>query len=92
MMMIVVTDIPEIGVTEIVAIAQADTVNRIVHDIVHELGGTISAALLNFVAFYTKSNASFSRGSFTLGLLISFVLLSAFRRMVVWSVARLWGE
>lgn len=50
----------------------------------------ISAALLNFVAFYTKSNATFSRGSFTLGLIISFALLAAFRQSVVWMVARMW--
>ncbi len=51
----------------------------------------IAAALLNFVAFYTKSNATFSRGSFTLGLVISFALLSSFRQSMVWVLARLWG-
>jgi len=50
----------------------------------------ISAALLNFVAFYTKSNATFSRGSFTLGLIASFVLLAAFRRLMVWAIALKW--
>lgn len=51
----------------------------------------ISAALLNFVAFYTKSNATFSRGSFTIGLITSFILMAIFRQVVVWAIARLWG-
>ncbi len=51
----------------------------------------ISAALLNFVAFYAKSNAIFSRGSFTLGLAISFVLLAVFRFALVRMIARQWG-
>lgn len=51
----------------------------------------VSAALLNFVAFYTKSNAEFSRVSTTLGLVftaMSFVLL---RRLVVIAVHQFWG-
>lgn len=50
----------------------------------------ISAALLNFVAFYTKSNASFSRGSFTLGLVFSFVLFAALRWLTQRLVQRYW--
>ena len=50
----------------------------------------ISAALLNFVAFYTKSNATFSRGSFTIGLVISFILLAAFRLAMVRAIRWLW--
>ena len=50
----------------------------------------ISAALLNFVAFYTKSNATFSRATFTLGLLFSLCLLALSRRVAVWLVGRLW--
>lgn len=51
----------------------------------------ISAVLLNFVAFYTKSNASFSRGSFTIGLLFMVGFLAAFRWAAVYGVRRLWG-
>ena len=50
----------------------------------------ISAALLNFVAFYTKSNASFSRGSFTLGLIFAFVLFASLRWIVVRLVRKHW--
>ncbi|MEL7444530.1 MAG: exopolysaccharide biosynthesis polyprenyl glycosylphosphotransferase [Pseudomonadota bacterium] len=51
----------------------------------------ISAALLNFVAFYTKSNAVFSRVSITLGLVLSFVLMAGFRYLVASAVERFWG-
>ncbi len=50
----------------------------------------ISAALLNFVAFYTKSNATFSRASFTLGLIFSMALIVIARRFAAWMVERLW--
>ena len=50
----------------------------------------ISAALLNFVAFYTKSNAQFSRVSVTLGLVFAVVFLAAFRRLVPMIIARFW--
>lgn len=50
----------------------------------------ISAALLNFVAFYTKSNASFSRGSFTLGLIFAFILFAGLRWLVERLVERHW--
>lgn len=51
----------------------------------------ISAALLNFVAFYTKSNADFSRGATTLGLLFTIMAIIASRRLVVAGITRLWG-
>lgn len=51
----------------------------------------ISAALLNFVAFYTKSNAQFSRVSVTLGLIIAAAALLALRRLVPIVVERFWG-
>lgn len=51
----------------------------------------VSAALLNFVAFYTKSNAEFSRVETTLGLLLTGISLIACRRIVVAAVKRFWG-
>ena len=50
----------------------------------------ISAALLNFVAFYLKSNTAFSRVTITLGLLLSFLIIMVSRRILVSMVARLW--
>ncbi len=51
----------------------------------------ISAALLNLVAFYTKSSADFSRVSVTLGVLIFAATLIAFRRAIVLVIDRSWG-
>jgi len=51
----------------------------------------ISATLLNFVAFYTKSNAQFSRVSVTLGLVLSAVALVALRRLVPIMVEKFWA-
>lgn len=51
----------------------------------------ISAALLNFVAFYTKSNAQFSRVSVTLGLVLAAVALVALRRIVALVIEKFWG-
>lgn len=51
----------------------------------------ISAALLNFVAFYTKSNAEFSRVSVTLGLLMSAATIVLLRRLFAEVIARFWG-
>ncbi|TRD11227.1 sugar transferase [Erythrobacter insulae] len=51
----------------------------------------ISAALLNFVAFYTKSNAEFSRVAVTLGLILSAIILTASRRMIPVLIQRFWG-
>ncbi len=51
----------------------------------------ISAALLNFLAFYTKSSAEFSRVSVTIGLLLFAASLIAFRRTIALVVERSWG-
>ena len=50
----------------------------------------IAAALLNFIAFYLKTNAEFSRVVFTLGLGLSLLLLIAFRWVVTGFVRRRW--
>jgi exopolysaccharide biosynthesis polyprenyl glycosylphosphotransferase len=50
----------------------------------------ISAALLNFVAFYTKSNAEFSRVAVTLGLVLSVVAIVAVRRLVPVAIDHFW--
>ncbi len=42
----------------------------------------ISAALINFVGFYTKSGADFSRAGVTLGLLFTAMLITALRRLL----------
>lgn len=51
----------------------------------------ISAALVNFIAFYTKSNAQFSRVAVTLGLVLSVVALALFRRLIPIFVDRSWN-
>ncbi|MEP1605486.1 MAG: sugar transferase [Marinomonas sp.] len=51
----------------------------------------IAAALLNFIAFYLKANAEFSRVVFTLGLGFSLPLLIASRAMTTRFVARFWN-
>jgi len=51
----------------------------------------ISAALVNFVGFYTKSNDEFSRGVTTLGLMLVAVLLVSMRRVVAIIIAARWG-
>ncbi len=50
----------------------------------------ISAALLNFIAFYTKSNAEFSRGILTIGLILCAFCLVAIRRVVPLAIERFW--
>lgn len=50
----------------------------------------IAAALLNFIAFYLKANAEFSRVVFTLGLAFSLPMLIAFRWAVMRTVKNLW--
>lgn len=50
----------------------------------------ISAALLNFVGFYTKSNAEFSRVAVTLGLILSAVAIVSSRRLVPLVIDRFW--
>lgn len=51
----------------------------------------ISAGLINFVAFYTKSNDDFSRAAVTLGLVFTAVMLVALRRVVATLVMWRWG-
>ena len=51
----------------------------------------ISAALINFLAFYTKTNEDFSRAAVTLGLLFTILLLVTFRRLVAILIAHRWG-
>ena len=51
----------------------------------------VAALLLTFVAFYTKSNAEFSRGSFTLGLAFCLIALGAARWLATRLVSRFWG-
>jgi polysaccharide biosynthesis protein PslA len=51
----------------------------------------VSAALINFVAFYTKSNDDFSRAAVTLGLVFTAVLLAASRRLMAAMVKQRWG-
>lgn len=51
----------------------------------------VSAALLNFVGFYTKSNAEFSRVAVSLGLIFAGVAIVASRRAVPVMIKRLWG-
>jgi exopolysaccharide biosynthesis polyprenyl glycosylphosphotransferase len=42
----------------------------------------VSSALLNFIAFYAKYNAQFSRATFTIGLAMSFALMALLRQSV----------
>jgi len=51
----------------------------------------ISAALINFIGFYTKSNSDFSRASVTIGLIFTGLLLVALRRLVALFIARRWN-
>ncbi|KPF63896.1 sugar transferase [Porphyrobacter sp. AAP60] len=51
----------------------------------------ISAGLINFVGFYTKSNQDFSRAAVTLGLLFTAILLVAFRRLLALLIRKRWG-
>lgn len=51
----------------------------------------ISAALINFLGFYTKSNQDFSRVAVTIGLAFTAVLLVAIRRLVPIIIERRWG-
>jgi len=51
----------------------------------------ISAGLINFLGFYTKSNEDFSRAVVTLGLVMTAVLLVASRRLIHLFIMRQWG-
>ena len=50
----------------------------------------VSAALINFLGFYTKTNEDFSRASVTLGLLFSAALLVMLRRVVEMLIQQRW--
>lgn len=43
----------------------------------------VSSALLNFIAFYAKFNAQFSRATFTIGLVTGMGLMASFRHAMV---------
>ncbi|HSJ78923.1 MAG TPA: sugar transferase [Erythrobacter sp.] len=51
----------------------------------------VSAGLINFVGFYTKSNEDFSRAAVTLGLLFTTILLVTFRRLLPLLIHKRWG-
>lgn len=51
----------------------------------------ISTALVNFLAFYTKSNAEFSRVSVTLGLILSALAIVSFRRLLLMFIDKFWA-
>lgn len=51
----------------------------------------LSAGLINFLAFYTKSNDDFSRATVTIGLAMSAVMLVASRRVIHMFIVRTWG-
>ncbi|MEL6876569.1 MAG: sugar transferase [Pseudomonadota bacterium] len=50
----------------------------------------ISAALINFVAFYAKSNAVFSRVAVSLGFVFSFALMASARWLLAKFIERVW--
>lgn len=50
-----------------------------------------SAALLNFIAFFLKANANFSRVSFTLGLVLTLALFGLYRWIAIRLIRRRWG-
>ncbi|WP_255356301.1 sugar transferase [Erythrobacter sp. YT30] len=50
----------------------------------------ISAALVNFIAFYTKSNAEFSRASVTIGFGLTVLALIGLRRGIPIFIDRFW--
>ena len=51
----------------------------------------VAAALINFLAFYTKTNDDFSRVVVTIGLAFSALALVTLRRLVAMLVERRWG-
>ena len=51
----------------------------------------LSAALINFLGFYTKSNEDFSRAAVTLGLLFTAVGLVTLRRVMALVIQYRWG-
>lgn len=51
----------------------------------------VSAGLVNFIAFYTKSNDEFSRAGVTIGLALTAIMIIALRRIMAAVIARRWG-
>jgi exopolysaccharide biosynthesis polyprenyl glycosylphosphotransferase len=51
----------------------------------------VSAALLNFVAFFAKINAEFSRAGFVIGMALWAVLLVVMRWLAIKLIRRRWG-
>jgi len=51
----------------------------------------LAAALISFIAFYTKSAATFSRGSVTLGLLMTAAGIVFVRRLFSIAIDKFWG-
>jgi len=51
----------------------------------------ISAGLINFLAFYTKSNQNFSRSAVTIGLLFSILLVVVMRRLIAGLIEWRWA-
>jgi len=51
----------------------------------------IPAGLVNFIAFYTKSNDEFSRVGVTIGLALTAVLMIVMRRLIASLIKRRWG-
>ncbi len=51
----------------------------------------LSAGLINFLAFYTKSNEDFSRVAVTIGLVMTALLLVVSRRLIGVFIERQWG-
>ncbi len=51
----------------------------------------VASALLIFVTFYTKSTTSFSRATFTLGLLFTGAGMTVFRIILIKLIRRTWG-
>lgn len=51
----------------------------------------LSAALINFLGFYTKTNQDFSRGAVTLGLVFTAIGLVALRRVMAMVIQYRWG-
>lgn len=52
----------------------------------------VAAILLNFVAFFAKLNAEFSRVAFTASALLGMALMTAFRVILVRITLRIWGS
>lgn len=51
----------------------------------------VSSALLIFVTFYTKSTTSFSRVTFTMGLLFTGAAMTGFRLLLIRVIRKAWG-